>query len=495
MSRSMIARLHRRSPNHMDAATRREFLKLTAASAAGLLLSNATYARILGAGSQAGKKRVVIVGAGFSGLAAGYELKHAGYDVSIIEARERVSGRVLSFTDLVKDKVMEGGAELIGSNHPTWVAYKEKFHLEWLDVTEEEDAEVPIVLDGKKLDRDECDRLWEDMEPTLRRMNEDAEKVNVDEPWKTPDAEKLDKTTLAQWLAAQDCSEMCKLAIEAQLVADNGAAADKQSYLGMITQVAGGGVDKYWSESEVYRCKGGNQQLATKLADALGKAITLKLPVTEIRQQGDKVVVTCADRRTLECDDVILTVPPSVWSRIKFDPDIPAALKPQMGVNVKYLAALKKRFWKGKELSPVSLWNGDIGWTWEGTDNQEGDEHAGMVAFSGGPGAARTLEYPKESRDDTYQKALEPVYPGFADNFVKSRYMSWPKEEWTMGGYSFPAPGQVTTMGPLMHKGVGRMHFAGEHTCYKFVGYMEGALNSGAALARRIAQRDGLAKG
>jgi monoamine oxidase len=76
---------------------------------------------------------------------------------------------------------------------------------------------------------------------------------------------------------------------------------------------------------------------------------------------------------------------------------------------------------------------------------------------------------------------------------VKSRYMGWPKEEWTMGGYSFPAPGQVTTMGPLMAKGVGRMHLAGEHTCYKFVGYMEGALNSGAAIARKLAKRDGVA--
>ena len=85
---------------------------------------------------------------------------------------------------------------------------------------------------------------------------------------------------------------MCRKAIEAQLVADNGQAADRQSYLGMITQVAGGGVDKYWSESEVYRCKGGNQQLAMKLADGFGKErITLKLPVTKIEQQGEKVVV------------------------------------------------------------------------------------------------------------------------------------------------------------------------------------------------------------
>lgn len=493
MSRSLIALLMRRHGKSMDAASRRDFLKATLAAGAASLLSNSTYARVLGPASRLGQKRVVVVGAGFAGLAVAYELKHAGYDVSVIEARDRVSGRVLSFGDLVPGKNMEGGAELIGSNHPTWVAYKEKFKLEFLDMTLEEEGEAPIVLDGKKLSREDSDRLWEEMEPAIRKMNSDAEKVNVDEPWKTPEAEALDKKSLADWLKAQEMSDLVRKAIEAQLVADNGQAADRQSYLGMIAQVAGGGVEKYWTESEVCRCKGGNQQLATKLAEGFGKdRITLKLPVTEIRQQGDKVVVTCADRRTLECDDVILTVPPTVWSKIRMDPDLPAALKPQMGVNVKYLAALKSRFWKGKDLSQYSLQNGDISMTWEGTDNQEGDENAGMVAFSGGPGAVRTLEYPKDSRDEMYKRQMEVTHPGFSEKFVKSRYMSWPKEEWTLGGYSFPAPGQVTTVGPWMQKPHGRIHLAGEHTCYKFVGYMEGALNSGVTVARRIAKRDGV---
>src|SRR5262249_9135224 len=149
----------------------------TAASAGALLLSNSRLSPVLGAGSRLAAKRVVVVGAGFAGLAAAYELKHAGYDVSLIEARDRVSGRVLSFSDLIKDKNMEGGAELIGSNHPTWAAYKEKFALEYIDVTEDKDAESPIVLDGKKLEREECDKLWEEMDPALRKMNADAEKV------------------------------------------------------------------------------------------------------------------------------------------------------------------------------------------------------------------------------------------------------------------------------------------------------------------------------
>jgi monoamine oxidase len=78
---------------------------------------------------------------------------------------------------------------------------------------------------------------------------------------------------------------------------------------------------------------------------------------------------------------------------------------------------------------------------------------------------------------------------------LKTRFMDWPSDAWVRASYSFPAPGQVTTMGPTLREGVGgHLHFAGEHTCYAFVGYMEGALNSGVSIARRLAQRDGVLK-
>jgi monoamine oxidase len=70
--------------------------------------------------------------------------------------------------------------------------------------------------------------------------------------------------------------------------------------------------------------------------------------------------------------------------------------------------------------------------------------------------------------------------------------MDWPADPWTMAGYSFPAPGQITRTGRTLRDGLGRLHFAGEHTSYKFVGYMEGALDSGVSLARRIAKMDGV---
>jgi hypothetical protein len=75
----------------------------------------------------------------------------------------------------------------------------------------------------------------------------------------------------------------------------------------------------------------------------------------------------------------------------------------------------------------------------------------------------------------------------------KSKLMDCPGNEWAKGSYSLPKPGEVTSVGPLLHSGfLKRIHFAGEHTCYAFTGYMEAALQSGIRVAEQIARRDGV---
>ncbi len=127
MARSLYARLSRRYRPQPTRLERREFLKLAFAASAGLLISSGTgFGRTTTLRGVGRGRRVTVVGAGFSGLACAYELLSAGYDVTVLDARNRVGGRVLSFSDFVSGKVVEGGGELIGSNHPTWVAYAKR---------------------------------------------------------------------------------------------------------------------------------------------------------------------------------------------------------------------------------------------------------------------------------------------------------------------------------------------------------------------------------
>jgi monoamine oxidase len=492
MRRSLYARLRSRYGTPISSVTRREFLKGSAAAGAALLLSGGpAFAR-----PQPSGKRIVIIGAGLSGLTAAHELLASGYDVTVLEARDRVSGRVVSFDNFVPGRWVEGGGELIGSNHPLWAAYAKRFGLELVEVPDTS-ANWPVVIDGKLLSDSEAQSLWDGLDDILASIGDNAGPVLADNPWDSPGAERLDLMTIPDKVMSVDAAEIAKKAIIADFVSETGVPSDRQSYLALLAAVKGGSMEKYWTETEVYHCKGGNQQLAQKLAAEIGaERILLNMPARSVTIGSDRVVVACADGRTFAGDDIILTVPPSVWDGIAFDPKLPEMLRPQMGRNVKYLISLKNRFWLADNLSPESLSNGNVQATWELTAGQEGDGPAGMLAYSGGPAADAMRAIAAAERDAAYREELSKRYPNYAGAFVAGRFMDWPAVPWTMASYSFAAPGEVTTMGPILHQGIGgRLHFAGEHACYKFAGYMEGALQSGITVARRLAMRDGVAVG
>ena len=462
-------------------------MKITLAASAGLLISDP---RGLADRPRNGRTapRIILIGGGLSGLACAYELKSAGYQVTVLESRNRVGGRVFSFRDLVPGKSVEGGGEFIGMNHPTWLAYSKKFGLELFEGNEDENIDQPVILGGKRLGPKEAKALFEEMKIANQEMTSDAVPVDADEPWKSPNANLLDIKTTAQWLRGVPVSRLCKLALTSEFAANNGTALGRQSYLGNLTQVKGGGLERYWTDSEIYHCRRGNQLLALRFADALGESLRLETPVTSILAKEDRVTVRCATGETLEGEDIVLAVPPSVWHRIKFEPDLPHELNPQMGTAVKYVSAVDHQFWEEERLGPNATTDGMVSMTWDGTAGQAG-KGAALLAFSGGPAAAICRKRWSHQGKSAYGSELEKLYPDYSKHLLGDRFMDWPSDQWTQAGYSFPAPGEVTTVGPILRSGAGRIHFAGEHTCYQFVGYMEGALNSGVSLAKRLVSR------
>jgi monoamine oxidase len=456
-------------------------LRASLAAGAGLLLSSQGFAQT---GSRG---RVIVVGAGFSGLAAAFELVSAGVDVQVVEARARIGGRVLSFHDFVPGKVVEGGAELIGANHALWQAYAKRFGLT-TTLMQEADTVLPVVVDGTALTAAQAKELFDEMEAALATMNVDARRVDADRPWLSDDAVALDRKTVADWIAGLSCSPLCRRAVDVMLTADNGVRTEWQSYLAHLAMVKGGGIEAFWTDSETERCTQGNQALAGKLADGIGRdRITLKTPVTHVTRASSGVTVRLADGRTLEGDHVVIAVPPTTWNRIAFDPVLPAHIHPQVGSNIKFLMRVKGPFWKRAGLSPNLLSTGPVQMTWEQTEGQRGPG-IGMNAFSGGPAAEEVRAWTPEERTRRYMQVLSPVYKTLPASLVATRFMDWPGDAWTKGGYSFPAPGQVMRVGSTLWDGLdGRLHFAGEHCAYAFTGYMEGALHSGVHAARQIA--------
>jgi len=132
--------------------------------------------------------------------------------------------------------------------------------------------------------------------------------------------------------------------------------------------------------------------------------------------------------------------------------------------------------------------DGPIDLTWESTDHQDGPGVA-VVAFSGARDAQTCRRWNPTERFEKYISTLGRAYKGLRKTLIDSRYFDWPSDPWVGASYAFPAPGEITSIGELLRTGIGPLHFAGEHTCYAFIGYMEGALQSGIAAAEKIAKR------
>lgn len=124
-----------------------------------------------------------------------------------------------------------------------------------------------------------------------------------------------------------------------------------------------------------------------------------------------------------------------------------------MGVNVKYLAHAEEVLGRREGVVGWALSDGPVNMTWDATQGQEGEANGCLVAFSGGPSAAACIAFARTKKRDGEYGLLAGFYPKWKEQFVKSRFMDWPSDPFTKASYSFPAPGQLTTQGPMLEKG------------------------------------------
>lgn len=494
MSHSLFARLARRfgepgAPlGRTTDAQRREFLRASLITGAAAIGGRAlAMARPVGAAHG----RTIVIGAGLAGLACAHQLVRVGADVLVLEARGRVGGRVLSLSDAVPGapgRMVEAGGEFIGANHPRWVAYAEEFGLRLLEIPDEPGEET-IMLGGRRLSAEEARALHAEMAEALAALTESARSVDADAPWSAPDAKALDARSVAEWIDALAASDICKAALRVQFECDNGVPPEAQSMLATLAMVRGGGLDAYWTESETHRCEGGNRRLAEAFAQKLGaERLRVRTAVTRIETSPDGVVVTLASGERIEGSRVVLATPPSVWGDVAFAPALPEALRPQMGAAAKWIAGARSRFWRDAGRAADALSDGAIPMAWEATSCERATEHLALIAFFGGPRAARASAIaPAADRERDLRAAMESLHPGFAAALTGSRFIDWLGDARSRCGYSFPAPGQVCAIGPALRDGVGPVRFAGEHCSSAFPGHMEGALESGVRVAKSLA--------
>jgi monoamine oxidase len=514
---SIFARLHRRFGHRTNIQERAELIDTKLRSAPPL--PKVTPQARAFALSGTPRPKVAIVGGGFSGLMAGYTLR-GDCDVTVFEARPRVGGRV--WTKTKSSGLIEAGGELIGYNHPLWLKLAREFQLGFSINTSEGNYEtlkldMPLYLDGKKLSDKDAEGVYDDMDAAFGQMSRQATGIDANRPWLAANAKKLDDKPLSEWIASRRYHHrLSKVAMEQQFSNDAGVPSCQQSFLANLAAVAGGAlehhIDAFFTQSETLRCSEGNDSLAKRLAaeiEAMGGSIRKCSPVRAIRidkqgvtldygsgrpsgDDGQECIISDADTpQSFAADYVILAIPPSLWPaashpQIRISPALPSSYYVSMGTAVKYLSPLKGRFWIGGGLAP-SATSDRFGVTWEGTDNQIASPERGVeLSLFAGSGLARAAlselkSGGKPAVDRFYAAKIGAIYPDYAQNLSgEPDFMAWPEDPWTRAGYSFPAPGEVTRAGPLLHAAFEkRMFFAGEHTCFAYIGYMEGALQSG----------------
>ena len=486
--------------------------------------------------------RVAVVGAGLGGLMAALRLSQHGVKVTLYEAHPQVGGRVRSNARFANGRIIEEGAELIGSFHTAWLQLAQRYGIAMINRMgdleyERERLNLKLRLDNTKdLTWAEIHQLNKDVDQVLKSIADDAAKWIAQEtcPWKETNAGVLKILKNYDNMTVKDAlinlhkvnpnnpkqQRLWKM-LELRLVNDEVSQLDEMNYLGLLLKVKGGQSERfeiddpgrmgYWDELEIFRCADGCQRLADEMASELrknGGALMLKTAVTRIEIQPQDVQLTTravgwpsgklsSGGKTARFQYVVLAVPPSVWGDMTIQDNGNAVdLKAEIGVMghgpaVKFFSSFKRRFWITEKIpSAPSGGTLKLGQIWEGTDNQMQTGRQGAVLnIFAGPTLPRSGKgAPRPPNELEMQKELKDLYPSYSRNLNKTFYSDWPNEPFIKTGYWAPKPnGEIFKVGPKLniafHK---RLYFAGEHTYVCFFGYMEGALRSGVRAANLL---------
>jgi monoamine oxidase len=439
---------------------------------------------------------VVVVGAGLAGLETARRIRAAGRSVAVLEARDRVGGRLLN-QEIGNGKVLEMGGEWIGPTQDRMYALVDELGIETYPTFDEGDTIA--YLEGKRyrfagdLPRNKP-ILLADLAQAILRLERTAKKVPLEHPWDAPRAATWDAQTMESWIRRNLRTGRGRATM--RLYMDLLFATEPATFsllhalfyirsgtsLDVLVRTSGG--------AQQDRLAGGSQTIAIKLAEGLGDAIRLGLPVRRVQYGTDSGTVGF-DGGSVTARRIVIAIPPTLAGRIVYDPPLPASrdlLTQRLphGSVVKINALYDEPFWRRDGLNGLA---GDPGQVVSATlDNSPPDDPRGaLVGFIVGEHARRYSREDPAVRSKIALDSLARYFGPRAASPIAYYEQDWSAEEWTRGGYGahFP-PGAWTQYGPALREPVACIHWAGTETAMRWNGYMEGALESGERAAAEV---------
>lgn len=468
---------------------------------------------------------VVVVGAGYSGLAAARHLARAGVDVLVLDARDRVGGR--SFTEVSPSGyAVDRGGQWIGPTQDHVAALAAELGV----------ATFPTYTTGEGVELREGVRhtyvgLIPTSDPTaaadgiacMLDLDLAAFEVPLHAPWDAPDAAALDAQTLAGWFDTHLASAAARSILEVAVKAIFGTSSGELSLLFTLFYLhAGGGLTnlaRTTGGAQERRFAGGSQQLAEGMAAELGERVLLGLPVDSVAYGRDDVTVTAHARQADPTDHTdpgrhpvcvrarraIFAMAPVLCGRLDYSPPLPGnrdqlCQRMPMGAVTKVHAVYDEPFWRadglnGQIVAPDSLLESAF------DNSPEDGAHGAIVGFVAGDDCRRMEAAGPAARQAAVLDALVRAFGPRAGTPIDVVEQHWPAEPYTRGGpVAFSAPGALTALGPALRQPVGPLHWAGTETATQWCGYLDGALSAGIRAAEEVqraleAPREGASDG
>ncbi|RKN47964.1 FAD-dependent oxidoreductase [Micromonospora endolithica] len=431
---------------------------------------------------------MVVVGAGFSGLAAALALKRAGAGVRVLEARDRVGGRVLTRW-LPDGTQLDLGAQWIGPTQDRVRALVTRYGL----------ATFPSAAHGTPTVLWDGRRYAEPPAPTgavLALLDAYAQGVDPAAPWAAARAEAWDRRTVADWLARAAPDPVTARYLGRQLAGGLLAAAPAEiSMLQLLFYLRSGGGSAMLlamaGGAQQDRLVGGPGVLADALAAALGPdTVRCGAPVHAIVQDRTGVTVR-TDDEVVTAGAVVVAVAPALAGRIRYDPPLPALRdglnqRMPMGSAVKVHAVYPEPFWRADGRSGVATCaDGPVT---ETVDNgTPGSARGVLTAFSYGAEATALRRLSPPARREALLDALVAIVGPAAGRPDEVVEYDWSADPWTRGCFCGALTvGAWRAYGPELRRPVGRVHWAGTETATRWAGYLDGAIEAGERAAAEV---------
>ena len=430
---------------------------------------------------------VAVIGAGLSGLTAARELSRRGASVVVLEARDRVGGKI--HTVSIDGCAVDLGAHWVGPTQRRMLALAdelgigvEKQHL---------DGRHLLTLAGERHEFTGLIPLVSafgaaETVVAVARVELRRRLVRVDEPWRSRGAARLDSFTLAHWMRGlRSDSARAMFDLTARTVF--GAEPSELSFLYFLwyAQCAGGlpALTDFEGGAQDSHFDGGAEQICARLADELGDAVALASPVTSVARDGDGAVVRSA-RHTVRAGRVVVAVSPGLAARIDFEPGLPPAREAlsqrmPMGAYMKGVALYERAWWRDRGLSGLAF--ADRGPVQMVVDaSPHGGVPGVLVGFVTGAPARALGRLDAAERRRAVLDAIAAAVASEAARPAGYRDFNWLEQRWSRGGpVGLMGPGTLTGFGPALWEPVGPVHWAGTDTATDWNGYMEGAIQAG----------------